>query len=182
MVTGQQKSTKAKRKFDVIVVGVGSMGAATCCYLARRGVRVLGLEQFGIPHALGAHHGHTRMIRTAYFEHPDYVPLLERAYELWGELEDQSGEKLLHLTGGLYLGDQQSELIAGAVAVSKQHGLPYQLLTHAELQQNFHSFVFPQTSRGFSKIAPVYYCPKKWSLPSPRRRCSTAPRFAVTNR
>jgi sarcosine oxidase len=161
MVTGQQERSQVQRRFDVIVVGVGSMGAATCCYLARRGVRVLGLEQFGIPHALGAHHGHTRMIRTAYFEHPDYVPLLERAYELWGELEDQSGEKLLHLTGGLYLGGQQSELIAGAVAASKQHGLPYQILTHAELQQKFPQFRLPTSQQGFFEDRAGVLLPEK---------------------
>ena len=68
------------KTFDVIVLGVGSMGSATCCFLAERGHRVLGLEQFDIPHELGSHLGQSRIIRKAYFEHSDYVPLLERAY------------------------------------------------------------------------------------------------------
>src|SRR5579862_5906665 len=64
------------RPFDVIVVGVGAMGSSACWHLARRGARVLGLEQFDIPHTLGSSHGYSRMIRSAYYEHPDYVPLL----------------------------------------------------------------------------------------------------------
>src|SRR5438552_4336630 len=74
-------------KFDVIVIGVGAMGSATCWELARRGARVLGLDRFDIPNPRGSSHGLSRMIRLAYYEHPDYVPLLRRAYELWRELE-----------------------------------------------------------------------------------------------
>ena len=74
-----------QKHFDVIVLGVGSMGSATCYQLAKRGIRVLGLEQFDIPHELGSHAGQSRIIRKAYFEHPDYVPLLVRAYENWKE-------------------------------------------------------------------------------------------------
>src|SRR3712207_7783221 len=70
-------------RYDVIVVGVGGMGSAAAYYLARRGKRVLGLERFGIPHTMGSSHGHTRIIRLAYYEDPSYVVLLRRAYELW---------------------------------------------------------------------------------------------------
>src|SRR3954453_2636023 len=101
-----------RKKYDIIVIGVGAMGAAACYQLARSGVRVLGLEQFDIPHALGSSHGVSRMIRLADFEHPDYVPLLLRAYELWEELERVSGHKLLHITGGLYMGPPECELVA----------------------------------------------------------------------
>src|SRR3954471_21874612 len=111
-------------RYDVIVVGVGAMGSATCYQLARRGVRVLGLEQFDIPHALGSSHGASRMIRLAYYEHPDYVPLLLRAYELWDELEQVSGQKLLHITGGLYLGPPQCELVAESARAAREHRLP----------------------------------------------------------
>ena len=68
--------------FDVIVVGTGTMGAAACYHLARRGVKVLGLDQYAVPHTFGAHHGGSRIIRLSYFEHPDYVALLKRAYDL----------------------------------------------------------------------------------------------------
>src|SRR5947207_15139954 len=100
-------------KYDAIVVGVGAMGSATCWELARRGARVLGLDRFDIPNMRGSSHGLSRMIRLAYYEHPDYVPLLRRAFELWRELEKCSGEKLLHITGGMYMGGPDRELVAG---------------------------------------------------------------------
>src|SRR5687767_3554376 len=105
--------------YDVIVVGVGAMGAATCYQLARRGVRVLGLEQFSIVHGFGSSHGHTRMIRLAYFEHADYVPLLRRAYQLWEELEAASGERVLYRTGGIYMGPPEGEVVAGTTAAAR---------------------------------------------------------------
>src|ERR1700685_152090 len=98
--------------FDVIVVGVGAMGASTCWELARRKVRVLGLDQFDIPNARGSSHGFSRMIRMAYYEHPDYVPLLRRAYERWEMLEAAAGQKILHVVGGLYMGRSDSEVIS----------------------------------------------------------------------
>ena len=89
------------KPYDAIVLGVGGMGAAACYHLARRGRRVLGLERFDVPHAMGSSHGTTRIIRLAYYEHPSYVPLLRRAYELWRELEVGFGEQLLHLTASV---------------------------------------------------------------------------------
>ena len=71
--------------YDVIIVGVGGMGSAAAFELARRGRRVLGLEQFALGHDQGSSHGHTRIIRKAYYEHPDYVPLVLRAFERWRE-------------------------------------------------------------------------------------------------
>src|SRR3982750_2475482 len=116
-------------RFDVIVVGVGGMGSAACYHLARRGVRVLGLEQFDIPHTKGSSHGFSRMIRTAYYEHPDYVPLLQRSFELWKALEDESLAKLLHKTGGLYLGKPDGEVVAGSRAACEKHNLAHELFT-----------------------------------------------------
>src|SRR4051794_19902578 len=108
--------------FDVIVVGAGgAMGSATCFELARRKVRVLGLDQFGIAHDRGSSHGHSRMIRLAYYEHPDYVPLLRRAYQRWRELEQLSGQQLLQLTGGIYAGPQGCELVTQSHASAMRH-------------------------------------------------------------
>ncbi|MBV9848182.1 MAG: N-methyl-L-tryptophan oxidase [Armatimonadetes bacterium] len=129
--------------YDVIVVGVGAMGAAACRHLARRGVRVLGLEQFGIPHALGSSHGSSRLFRMAYFEHPDYVPLLQRAYALWRELEAESGQTLLPLTGGLYIGPPGSELVSGSLASARRHALPHEALDRAQLAARFPQFHLP---------------------------------------
>src|ERR1043165_7350333 len=87
--------------YDVIVAGVGGRGSAAVWQLARRGKRVLGLEQVDIPHAMGSSHGVTRIIRLPYHESPDYVPLLRRAYELWRELEKASGREIFVITGSL---------------------------------------------------------------------------------
>src|SRR3982750_1167302 len=115
--------------FDVIVAGVGAMGSAACYELTRRKLRVLGLEQFGLPHNRGSSHGQSRMIRLAYYEHPDYVPLLRRAYELWDELEAESGQKLLFKTGGVYLGPPEGGLVGGSLAAAKLHGLDHEVLS-----------------------------------------------------
>jgi sarcosine oxidase len=129
--------------FDVIVVGIGAMGSSACHHLAKRGVRVLGLEQFDIPHALGSSHGSSRMIRLAYYEHPDYVPLLKRAYALWHELEGESGQKLLHRTGGLYMGPHDGEIVGGSLRSAQQHNLAHDLLNRDELRRRFPQFEVP---------------------------------------
>src|SRR2546421_11174451 len=87
--------------FDVIICGLGAMGSAAAYHLAFSGRRVLGLDRSHPPHDQGSSHGRTRIIREAYFEHPAYVPLVQRAYELWRELERKSGRKLLLQTGGV---------------------------------------------------------------------------------
>src|SRR6185295_14148245 len=99
--------------YDVIVIGVGGMGSAAVCHLAKRGARVLALEQFDIPHDLGSSHGISRIIRLAYWEHPDYVPLVRRAYDLWLELERTAGERLLVVTGCVDAGFASSANIVG---------------------------------------------------------------------
>lgn len=134
--------------FDVIVIGVGGMGSAACRHLARHGARVLGLEQFDLPHALGSSHGHSRMIRTAYYEHPDYVPLLRRAFELWKQLEDDANAKLLHVTGGLYLGRADGELVAGSLRSCRTHNLAHALHDRGDLRQRFGQFHVPDDHVG----------------------------------
>ena len=129
--------------YDVIVVGVGGMGSATAYHLARRGLRVLALERFAIPHDMGSSHGITRIIRLAYFEHPSYVPLLVRAYELWRELERESGLSLLHITGSIDAGPPGSRTFEGSRTSCELHGLPHEVLTSAELSRRFPAFRLP---------------------------------------
>src|SRR4051794_38183559 len=119
--------------YDVIVAGVGAMGSATCWQLARRGKRVLGLERFDVPHAMGSSHGVNRIIRLAYYNHPAYVPLLRRAYELWRAAEYASGERLLFVTGGVDAGPESGAIVQGALASCREHDLAHQVLTAAEL-------------------------------------------------
>jgi sarcosine oxidase len=123
--------------FDVIVAGVGAMGAQTCWHLARRGQRVLGLDRYDIPNAMGSSHGVNRIIRLAYFEHPLYVPILRRAYELWRETGDLAGEQLLYITGSLDIGAAGSPVVEGSLASCRQHGLPHELLSSSEIASRF---------------------------------------------
>src|SRR5712675_1509880 len=113
------------------------MGSATACHLAAAGKRVLGLDRFRPPHNLGSSHGLSRIIREAYFEHPLYVPLVRRAYELWSELEGQSDQRLLLKTGGLMIGTAESILVTGARRSAVEHGLPHEMLTAGELKERF---------------------------------------------
>ncbi len=129
--------------YDVIVAGVGGMGSATCWQLARRGQRVLGLERFDIPHAMGSSHGVNRIIRLAYFEHPSYVPLLRRAYELWREAEFASGERLLFVTGGIDAGPEGGRIVAGSLASCREHGLSHEVLDAAALARRFPGWRLP---------------------------------------
>ena len=123
--------------YDAIVIGAGGMGSATLYHVARRGLRVLGIERFDVPHDLGSSHGESRIIRLAYAEHPDYVPLLRRAYALWRELETQAGEKLLIVTGGIDAGAEDSATVRGSVASCALHDLPHERLDAGALRQRF---------------------------------------------
>lgn len=122
---------------DVIVIGLGGMGSAAAYQLARRGVRVLGLDRHCPPHDRGSSHGATRIIRKAYMEGPAYVPLLERAYRLWDEIEMQTGRTLLRVTGGLMLGPEGSEPVAGSRRSAREHGLAHEVLDAGEIRRRF---------------------------------------------
>jgi sarcosine oxidase len=127
-------------RFDVIVVGLGGMGSAAAAHLAGRGRRVLGLEQHWPAHDRGSSHGDSRVYRQAYFEHPDYVPLLLRAFDLWRELGERSGTELLTVTGGLMIGPPTSRTVAGSRESAETWGLPHALLDAGEIRARFPAF------------------------------------------
>ncbi len=129
--------------YDAIVIGVGGMGSAALLHLAQRHARVLGLEQFQIPHELGSSHGLTRIIRLAYWEHPAYVPLLRRAYALWRELEQSAGEPLLVTTGSVDAGTPDGRPIRGALEACQRFDLPYELLAGSTVRQRFPGYRLP---------------------------------------
>jgi sarcosine oxidase len=112
--------------YDAAVVGLGAMGSAAAWQLARRGARVIGLDRFTPPHTIGSTHGHTRIIREAYFEHPLYVPLVRRAYELWSDLAAEARSTLFHQTGGLMIGRPDSTLVRGSRESAVRHGIPFE--------------------------------------------------------
>ena len=129
---------------DVIVLGCGAMGSAALAHLARRGLNVLGLDTFHPPHTQGSSHGQTRIIREAYFEHPSYVPLVQRAYQLWKELEDGAPEPLFLQTGGLMIGETGGVVFEGARRSAELHSLPHQILAAEEIEREYPAFRLPQ--------------------------------------
>ena len=123
--------------YDVILVGLGGMGSAAACELARRGKRVLGLERHARGHDRGSSHGGSRLIRQAYFEDPAYVPLVLRAYELWERLERETNKDLMTLCGGLMLGQRGSRVLEGSLLSAREHDLPCEVIEAEELRRRF---------------------------------------------
>jgi monomeric sarcosine oxidase len=126
--------------YDAIVLGTGAIGSAALWRLAVRGHRVLGLDQFSPPHDQGSAHGQTRMIRQAYFEHPDYVPLVLEGYRLWRELEQVLGTSLYRETGVLQAGPPDGTVVRGVLTTAAEHDLPVEVLSPAEVQQRWPGF------------------------------------------
>lgn len=139
-----QKEIQIPTHYDVIVLGVGSMGSATCYQLAQQGYKVLGLEQFDIPHELGSHVGQSRIIRKAYAEHPDYVPLLERAYQNWRSLESATGIQVYFKTGLLYSGKSNDPFIKGVKLSSEKYQIPVEELSADETEKRYPQFRLPK--------------------------------------
>ena len=128
---------------DVIVVGLGAMGSCALAELAARGVRALGIDRFDPPHALGSSHGGSRVIRLSYFEHPDYVPLLRRAYEGFDRLSQDSGETLRHETGLVVGGAPGNAVSAGMLRSAREHGLEVEAIDGRELAHRWPQFSVP---------------------------------------
>ena len=131
--------------YDAIVLGVGGVGSFALDHFARRGLKVVGLDRFPTAHAHGSSHGQTRLIRQAYFEHPDYVPLLKRAYALWEELEARTGQSLYRQSGVLQVGPRGGRVIDGVLASAQQHHLEIDELTPREVTERFPGFVCPDS-------------------------------------
>src|ERR1700694_3400384 len=132
-----------EKRYDTIVVGLGGMGSAPAYHLARRGQRVLGLERFEIPHTMGSSHGITRIIRLAYYEDPSYVPLLQRSFELWRELQTGFGEQLLFVTGSIDAGPPASAVFEGSLESCRLHELRHEVLTSAQVSDRFPAYRLP---------------------------------------
>jgi sarcosine oxidase len=133
---------------DVIVAGLGAMGSATAMHLAHRGLQVVGVDQHAPPHTHGSSHGESRIIREAYFEGAWYVPLVRRAYELWHDLEEQAGHRLLQTTGALSLGAADGELIQGTLRSASEHRIPYEILNTDEVRRRYPVLQPPEATVG----------------------------------
>ncbi len=123
------------------------MGSAALYHLAKRGLSVVGVEQYQPAHDRGSSHGLSRIIRLAYFEHPSYVPLLRRAFTLWRQLEGESGQRLLHVTGAIDAGIPGSRVLEGSLESCRVHGLPHEVLTAQEVNRRFPGYQLPDEFR-----------------------------------
>ncbi|WP_185731412.1 N-methyl-L-tryptophan oxidase [Larkinella rosea] len=136
-------TSKTAPHYDVIVVGVGSMGSAACWFLAKRGYKVLGLEKFTTPHEQGSHTGQSRLVRKSYFEHPDYVPLLARAYQNWRLLEAEMTSTFYQPTGILYAGKPDHETMSGLKQSAAMYQIPLKKIPPSEAGSQYPLFRFP---------------------------------------
>jgi sarcosine oxidase len=134
--------------YDAIVLGAGGVGSAAMWQLARRGLRVLGVDRFAPPHDRGSSHGHTRIIRQAYFEHADYVPLLLKSYRLWEELEEQSGRELKRETGLVEIGPTDGVVVPGVVKAAALHGLDVERLSASDIESRWSPLRAPEELLG----------------------------------
>ncbi|MFB6183302.1 MAG: N-methyl-L-tryptophan oxidase [Haloarculaceae archaeon] len=137
---------------DVIVVGVGGMGSATVAHLARRGNDVVGIERYDVPHARGSSHGISRIIRLPQYEDPAYVPLVRRAFDLWDDLDAGHSRPLVHRVGSVAAGPDDGESVyAGSKRACDVHGIDYDHLTGAELNERYPGFDLPDEYRAIDQ-------------------------------
>jgi sarcosine oxidase len=130
----------ADRSFDVCVVGLGAAGSATAYHLAARGLRVLGLDRWRPGHPFGSSHGDSRIIREIYFEHPLYVPIVRRAYELWRDIEARTGRTLLREIGGLMIGPPDGDVVTGTIESARAWSMPYDVFSASDLARRYPAF------------------------------------------
>jgi sarcosine oxidase len=143
--------------FDVAILGLGAMGSASAFQLARRGKRVLGLDQFSPPHSLGSSHGATRVIRQAIGEGEQYVPLVLRSYELWHEIGAAAGKQLLSITGGLIMASEGStgsrhgsnKFLDQTIQSARKFGINHHLLDTDQIRSRFPQFNLVGDERGY---------------------------------
>ncbi|RYX83910.1 N-methyl-L-tryptophan oxidase [bacterium] len=133
---------------DVIVLGLGAMGSAACYQLAKRGASVIGIDQFSPPHMSGSTHGDTRLTRQAIGEGEAYTPLALRSYQLWDEIEKQSGQQLLTITGGVIIAEPQGfsqahgnvDFMSNTLRSAQKYGIAHERLTNADIQARYPQF------------------------------------------
>ena len=154
-------------EFDTIVLGLGAMGSAALYQLAKRGNRVLGIDQFSPPHNFGSSHGDSRIIRQAIGEGGQYVPLVLRSYELFREIEKETGKDLLTITGGLTLESQQSEAVMHgrrnfldeAISCAKKFNISHEILEPQDIKKRYPQFAVTN-ERGYLEYDTGYLRPE----------------------
>ena len=150
----------SSERADAIVVGLGAMGSAVTWQLARRGLRVIGLDRLHPPHDRGSTHGETRITRLATGEGAEHVPLVRRSHELWRELERETGATLMCQTGGLVIGDRDDAFLEQTRAAAARHGIAHRNLSRAELAERFAMFVTPPSTEAYFEPEAGYLRPE----------------------
>jgi len=146
------------RSFDIMVAGLGANGSSALYHLSKTQKKIIGIDRFHPPHNHGSSHGESRIIRQAYYEDPQYVPLLKVAGRLWAEIEKASGKTLFRRTGGLMLGNKDAAVIKGSLLSAETHGIPYEYLDATALQKRFPAFrTIPGTVGVLEKEAGILF-------------------------
>ncbi len=126
--------------FDCIVIGLGGVGTSALLAASERNLNVLGIDQYSAVHSRGSSHGHTRIVRTSYFEHPNYVPLAQDSITRWRKIEDECGRELMKLDGLLQVGPQNGSVVEGVLASANKYQLPVEVFQAAEAERRFPEF------------------------------------------
>lgn len=156
-----------KESDPFIVLGLGAVGSAAVYQLARRGAKVIGIDRFSPPHALGSSHGETRITRLAIGEGSQYTPLVLRSHEIWRELEAQTGERLLEVTGGLWISSPArkaethvANFFDNTLAAARRFGVEHELLDAAAIRRRFPQFKVADNESGYYEPGAGYLRPE----------------------
>jgi sarcosine oxidase len=154
---------------DVVVVGLGAMGAATLYHLARLGVAVIGIDRFTPPHSMGSSHGETRITRCAVGEGPEYVPFVLRSHALWRELEAERGDSLLEACGFLMMAPRgvrtghhgKTDFLNKTIGVARRHGIAHEVLNAEEIARRFPNFRLTGVEEGYFEPGGGFLYPER---------------------
>lgn len=153
-------------EYDVIVIGLGAMGSASLYQLSKRNIKVLGIDRFNPPHDRGSSHGDTRITRLAVGEGAAYVPLVLRSHQIWDELEEASGKKILHKIGHARFSNADGDkpdsknVIARSANLAKEYGIKHELLTNEQIKTRFPMFDFTKNETGYFEPESGYVLPE----------------------
>jgi len=132
-----------RSRYDAVVVGVGGMGSATALELARRGQEVLALERFDVPHGRGSSHGHSRIVSRSFYDLPAYIPVYDRACELWERIEREWGRQLFYREGSITTGRPGSPVVSTAARTADRFDVPHEHLSPAAAEERFPGYRLP---------------------------------------
>ncbi len=155
-------------RFDIIVVGLGAIGSALLYCLARQGQRVLGIEQYSSPHALGSTHGESRITRLAVGEGEIYTTLVRRSHELWREIETRKNTKILEQCGCLVIGTvggaqrhHVSDFLGKSIAIARSHHIPHEILSPQDVCNRFPQFSIAENEYAYFEPSGGYVRPER---------------------